>query len=73
MDIWGPFIDSTLTHFPGSERKSGFDMFYVAQHLGVAVDTVRRSEHKALLAAEDDSLLIRTRHLWLQHPDNMTD
>jgi transposase len=73
MDMWGPFIHSTLAHVPHAERKIAFDKFHVAQHLGDAVDKVRRIEHKALLAAEGGSLLTKSRYLWLQHPDNMTD
>lgn len=73
MDMWGPFIDSTLTHVPGAAHKIAFDKFHVAQHLGDAVDKVRRSEHKALLAGEGGSVLTKSRYLWLQHPDNMTD
>ncbi len=73
MDMWGPFIDSTLAHVPNAERKMAFDKFHVAQHLGDAVDKVCRSEHKVLMAAEGDSLLTKSRYLWLQHPDNITD
>ena len=73
MDMWGPFIDSTLAHVPGAEHKIAFDKFHVAQHLGDAVDKVRRSKHKALLVAEGGSVLTKSRYLWLQHPDNMTD
>lgn len=72
MDMWRPFIDSTLAHVPGAAHKIAFDKFHVAMHLGDAVDKVRRAEHKALLA-EGESVLIKSRYLWLQHPDNMTD
>ena len=72
MDMWRPFIDSTLAHVPGAEHKIAFDKFHVAQHLGNAVDQVRRAENKALLA-QGESALIKSRYLWLQHPDNMTD
>lgn len=72
MDMWRPFIDSTLAHVPGAAHKIAFDKFHVAMHLGTAVDQVRRAEHKALLA-EGESVLIKSRYLWLQHPDNMTD
>lgn len=73
MDMWAPFIDSTLAHVPGAEHKIAFDKFHVAKHLGDAVDKVRRSEHKTLLATEGESVLSKSRYLWLQHPDNMTD
>jgi transposase len=72
MDMWRPFIDSTLAHVPGAAHKIAFDKFHVAKHLGDAVDKVRRAEHKALLA-KGESVLIKSRYLWLQHPDNMTD
>jgi transposase len=72
MDMWRPFIDSTLAHVPGAEHKIAFDKFHVAQHLGNAVDQVRRAENKALLT-QGESVLIKSRYLWLQHPDNMTD
>lgn len=72
MDMWRPFIDSTLAHVPGAAHKIAFDKFHVAMHLGDAVDKVRRAEHKALLA-EGESVLIKSSYLWLQHPDNMTD
>ncbi len=62
-----------MAHVPGADNKIAFDKFHVAQHLGDAVDKVRRSEHKALLADQGGSLLTKSRYLWLQHPDNMTD
>ena len=73
MDMWGAYVDSTLAHVPGAEAKIAFDKFHIAQHLGDAVDKVRRAEHKALLAAEGESLLTKSRYLWLQHPDGMTN
>ncbi|MDA3934098.1 MAG: ISL3 family transposase [Gammaproteobacteria bacterium] len=73
IDMWQPFIDATLQHVPGAEQKIAFDKFHVAQHLGDAVDRVRRAEHKALLAADGESVLTRSRYLWLQHPDRMND
>jgi transposase len=60
-------------HVPDAWTKIAFDKFHVAQHLGDAVDRVRRTEHKALQAALGESPLTKTRYLWLQHPDRMTD
>lgn len=73
MDMWRPYIDSTLKHVPDAESKIAFDKFHIAQHLGDAVDKVRRAEHKALLAAEGESLLTKSRYLWLRHPDRMNN
>ena len=47
-----------------------FDKFHVAQHLGEAVDEVRRKENKALRAAGDDRLK-GTRYDWLRNPATM--
>jgi len=42
----------------------------IAQHLGEAVDRVRRKEHKTLRAAGDDRLT-GTRYDWLRNPAAM--
>jgi transposase len=73
MDMWPAYIRSTTAHVPDASTKIAFDKFHVAQHLGDAVDRVRRTEHKALQAALGESPLTKTRYLWLQHPDRMTD
>src|SRR5207253_3928239 len=71
MDMWGPYIESTRQHIPGAETKIAFDKFHVAQHLGNAVDKVRRQEHRAL-RAEGDEQLNRTKYLWLRNPQGLT-
>ena len=73
MDMWPAYIRSTAAHVPDAWTKIAFDKFHVAKHLGDAVDRVRRAEHKALQATLGDSPLTKTRYLWLQHPDRMTD
>ena len=70
MDMWEGYIRPTLEHVPEAERKIAFDKFHVAQHLGKAVDVVRRREHKERSAA-GDSVLTKTRYLWLRNPDHM--
>lgn len=67
MDMWEPYIQSTRTHLPGAEAKIVFDKFHVAQHLGKAVDLVRRQEHRARMA-EGDPILKGTKYLWLENP-----
>ncbi len=44
----------------------------MAQHLGNAVDKVRREEHRRLMG-RDDTTLKGSRHLWLTNPANLTD
>ena len=67
MDMWDPYVTSVREHVADADRKIVFDKFHVAQHLGQAVDEVRRKENKALLAAGDDRLK-GTRYDWLRNP-----
>jgi transposase len=53
MDMWEPYFQSTMTHVPDAESKIVFDKFHVAQHLGNAVDDVRKAEHRELMAQGD--------------------
>ena len=70
MDMWAPYIGSTRRHVPEADRKIVFDKFHVAQHLGEAVDRVRRQENRELRAAGDDRL-VATKYLWLWNPERM--
>lgn len=47
MDMWEPYVRSTLAHLPEAARKIVFDKFHVAQHLGKAVDEVQRREQRS--------------------------
>ena len=51
---------------PDAAKKIVFDKFDAAQHLGEAVDRVRRKEAKTLKAAGDD-ILTGTRYGWLRN------
>ena len=70
MDMSKPFVNAVLALVPGGEKKTCFDEFHVASHLGDGVDRVRKSEHRAL-TAEGDTTLVKTKYLWLMNPDNM--
>lgn len=70
MDMWDPYIESVGEHVPEADGKIVFDKFHVAQHLGDAVDQVRRKENKTLKAAGDDRLA-GTRYDWLRNPAAM--
>ncbi len=71
MDMWAPYISSTREHVPDADRRIVFDKFHVAQHLGRAVDEVRKSENREL-AREGDGRLKKTKYLWLTNPDRMS-
>ena len=63
-------MTSVREHVPEAEKKIVFDKFHIAQHLGEAVDRVRRGEQKTLKAAGDDRLT-GTRYDWLRNPAGM--
>jgi transposase len=67
MDMWRPYIESTLGHLPDAAEKIVFDKFHIAQHANEAVDAVRRRENRALVADGQD-LLRGTKFDWLRHP-----
>lgn len=72
MDMWDPYINSVLDHVEEGEKKIVFDKFHIAQHLGEAVDRVRRREHK-ILQAEGDERLKGTKYDWLRDPTTMDE
>jgi len=65
MDMWEPYVRSTRAHVPDAAGKIVFDKFHVAQHLGKAVDDVRRQEHRARMA-DGDPILKGTKYDWLR-------
>ncbi|MFN9368666.1 MAG: transposase, partial [Planctomycetia bacterium] len=50
MDMWEPYIQSTLEAVPLASSKIVFDRFHVMQHMTEAVDVVRRRENRLLTA-----------------------
>lgn len=70
MDMWKPFINVVKRWVPGAHDKIAFDKFHIAQHLGNAVDKVRRQENRELLKGNERAL-VGSKHLWLQNPQNM--
>jgi transposase len=67
MDMWDPYVTSVREHMSDADKKIVFDKFHLAQHLGKAVDDVRRKENKALRAEGDDRLK-GTRYDSLRNP-----
>jgi transposase len=69
MDMWDPYILSTVAHVPGGKEKIVFDRFHIMQHMNEAVDAVRKEENRLLL--EDDiDILKGTKYLWLFAEEN---
>ncbi len=72
MDMWPAYFLATKENVPDAAGKIVFDRFHIMQHVGEAVDKVRRQEHKALMA-EANEILKGSRYLWLYAEENLSD
>jgi transposase len=72
MDMWEPYISSTLQHVPDAGSKIVFDRFHVMKHMLEAVDSVRKAEHR-ILQAEGDNTLKGTKYFWLFSEENVPE
>lgn len=70
MDMWEPFINAAKAHLKDADEKIVFDKYHIMSHAGEAVDKVRREEHQALLA-ENDNTLSKSKYLWLYREENI--
>ncbi len=70
MDMCDAYIYAVKDGLPDGEHKIVFDRFHAMQHMGEAVDTVRRQEH-AQLVERHDNTLAGTRYLWLYSSENL--
>jgi transposase len=72
MDMWEPYVQSVLTYVPGGARKIVFDKYHIMSHLGTAVDTVRKREHR-VLQATGDPVLAGSKYVWLYAGPNVPE
>jgi transposase len=72
MDMWEPYISSTLQNVPNAANKIVFDRFHVMKHMLEAVDSVRKAEHR-ILQAEDDNTLKGTKYFWFFSEENVPE
>jgi transposase len=70
MDMWQPFIDSTLAFVPEAEDRITHDPYHLVAHMNEAVNKVRKAEHREL-SEQGDPSLIGTRMLWLYGQENI--
>ncbi len=70
MDMWEPYVQSTLAHVPGANTKIVHDPFHLVKTMNEAVNEVRKNEHRRLQAQGDDTLK-GTRQLWLYGLENV--
>lgn len=69
MDMWEPYINVAEQELP--EADIVHDKFHISKFLNEAVDSVRKTENKALIQ-EGVEALKGTKYLWLKNPDNWT-
>lgn len=69
MDMWAPYAKAVREHVPDADSKIAYDRFHVAQHLGFAVDQVRRQQQR--VCAGDASELKGLRWLLLRRAANL--
>lgn len=72
MDMWEPYIQATRAKVPEAAEKIVFDRFHIMGHVGKAVDTVRKQEHRALMASGDETLK-GSKYLWLYSRENVPE
>ena len=72
MDMWDPYISSTLEHVPGAHGKIVFDRFHVMRHVNEAVDSVRKEENRDLVKKGIMDLK-GSRYIWLYSQENLPD
>lgn len=72
MDMWDPYVISTLEHVPDASNKIVYDKFHVVAHFTKAIDTVRKQEHRSLMRQGDDSLK-GTKYLWLMNEERFDE
>ena len=70
MDMWEPYVQSTLSQVPGAASKIVHDPFHLVKYMNEAVNEVRKSEHRRL-QAQGDNILKSTRQLWLYGMENV--
>lgn len=72
MDLWDPYIASTKSYVPEAEDKIVFDRYHLMTHMGKAVDTVRKQEHRVLQQVGDETLT-KSKYLWLYSEENLPE
>jgi transposase len=72
MDMWDPYVNSVRANLDDPEAKIIFDRFHIMGHMGKAVDTVRKREHR-LLRAAGDGTLVGSKYLWLYSQERVPE
>jgi len=70
-DMWKAYLKVIKARIP--QAMHVLDRFHIVQHLNKAVDKVRASEHKKLIADGYDSILFKSRWLLLRKRGNLDE
>jgi transposase len=70
MDMCDAYIYAVKDELPDGQNKIVFDRFHIMQHMGKAVDAVRRQEHRTL-SKQGNEVLSGTRYVWLYSRENL--
>ena len=60
-----PFANSVPNRLHDAEKKIVFDRYHVMRHMGTALDTVRKAEHREFRAQGSSKPLTGSKYLWL--------
>ena len=72
MDMSAAYVKAAWETIPDAPVKIVHDRFHVMQLAIKAVDAIRRSEHRVLLA-EGDRRLSKTKYVWLTGAENLSE
>lgn len=72
MDMWDPYVAAVREHLAEGEKRIVYDRFHVMQHMGRAVNDVRKREHRELRLAGDDALT-GSKYLWLYSAERLPE
>jgi transposase len=72
MDMWDPYIASTVAHVPNGREKIVFDRFHIMKQMNEAVDAVRKEENRLYMEDYFD-ILKGTKYLWLFAEENIPE
>lgn len=70
-DMWKPFLNAVAKRASGALNI--LDRFHISQKMGEAVDKVRASETRSLIAKGLEVVLKHSRWALLKNPENLTD
>ncbi len=72
MDMWDPYVAATREHLAEADEKIVYDRFHIMTHMGKAVDTVRKQEHRERMNQGDETLK-GSKYLWLYNEKNIPE